>query len=78
MTIDGSAFRSPTAPSAAASISRPHRTLLAAYRAKGGFFGYRPLNSRWSHALANCQSLLTVRGELFNTSAVSSSLIPPK
>src|SRR6185436_10455476 len=35
-------------------------------------------SSRMSHARANCQSRITLRGEIFRTSAVSSTLSPPK
>src|SRR5881392_1229334 len=36
------------------------------------------LNSRRSHAFASFQSCITVSGETFSTSAVSSTLSPPK
>lgn len=36
------------------------------------------LSSRISHDLANSQSHLSVRGEIFRTSAISSSVSPPQ
>src|SRR5882672_8912878 len=44
-----------------------------------GLFLYQALViSRASHAFAYCQSRITVMGDTFNTSAVSSTLSPPK
>src|SRR5262250_289678 len=36
------------------------------------------LSSRWSHALAVAQSRRTVFGEIWSTSAISSTVSPPK
>src|SRR5439155_5762465 len=56
-----------------------HRgTRLSAVLAENAYSERLSLSSRYSHALARFQSRMTVKGERLRTSAVSSTLSPPK
>ena len=78
--MDGSAghfYGIPTLQSESGELRSNEVAAITNTRASPVCYSYR-LNSRISHDLAKFQSRLTVRVEMFRTSAVSSSLSPPK
>src|SRR6185295_17006518 len=79
----GAHHRPHTPPSRKRRVPRAHAPARHGEGWRSGRVGQAPSllerdSSRINQCFANFQSLITVSGEIFNTSAVSSTLKPPK